>query len=180
MMSLLVLGGGSQKNKTWVDECASFFRHDFSDVNKIYYEHWRTGEKDIDFELEMKKISSLLAGKEITELYVCAKSIGSILALKCIEKNIIRPNQCVFFGMPLKIASGFNNGDWSFLKALDIPTLAFHNDEGSTADYIFTVNTLKEFAPQIELITLKGDNHDYFDFSDYKDEIDKFYLDYGN
>jgi len=168
---ILVLGGGSPRNADWVDSCGGYFESEYNQVFSIHYDHWTRGEKVIDFALEMEKIKSVVGNQE--NLHIFAKSIGTILALKCIQAGIIGPKKCVFFGMPLKIYSELYD-DWSILSELDTPALVFHNDNDSTADYNFTKNKVTELSPQLEFKTLSGDNHDYLDFEQYQEEIRQF------
>ena len=175
MRYLLVLAGNSVHNREWGESCAEFFRPQFTMVFFPHYTHWTTGDPEIDIEEELKKVRETVAGAEDeADWYIFAKSIGSVLALKAIEQGIIKPEKCVFFGMPLKIAATQVGGDWSYLSTFDLPALAFHNDADPTAEYAFTKAKLSEQAPSIILKTLSGDTHDYLDFAQYEPEIKQF------
>lgn len=175
MKKLLVLSGNNVKNQGWGEACAEFFRVDFDMVFYPHYDHWDTEGKDIDIEVELRKIKETVQGTgEHDDWYIIAKSIGSVLALLAVEQGIISPEKCVFFGMPLKIAEAEVTKDWSYLRDFSVPTLAFHNDNDQTADYAFMAQKLAEFAPTISLRTLRGDTHDYGDFTHYAGEIREF------
>lgn len=176
MKKLLVLGGGSVRNREWGVACSEFFKDSFDLTCFVHYDHWETGGKNINFDIEIEKIAETVHGAGTEgEWYVFAKSIGSILTLKAVEAGAIEPVQCVFFGMPLEIVSDTVMKDgWSLLSAFDIDSLAFHNDNDSTANYVYTQEKLATYAPDIALKTLSGDTHDYLDFESYKDTIYPF------
>lgn len=175
MKKLLVLSGNNVKNREWGEQCAEFFRADFDMVFYPHYDHWNTGEKNIDIEVELQKIKETVQGTgEHDDWYIFAKSIGSVLALMAVEQGMLSPERCVFFGMPLAIAERDAAKDWSYLRDFSVPAFAFHNDHDPIADQSFTAEKLAEFAPTITLRTLKGDTHDYGDFVDYAAEIREF------
>lgn len=175
MKKLLVLSGNNKKNIVWGEECSKFFENDFDKVFYLHYDHWKNGEESINIEVELQKIKKLVDETgEKGDWCIFAKSIGSVLALMAVKQKIFLPEKCVFFGMPLAIAESVVTDDWSYLSEFSVTTLAFHNDQDSTADYKFTKNKLAEMAPGITLVTLSDDTHNYLDFSEYADEIRKF------
>lgn len=176
MKKLLVLAGGSQRNQVWGEACSEYFKSRFDMVFFIHYDHWATGEKNIDFDKELEKITATVEGTDNDdEWYIFAKSIGSILALKAVAANAISPTKCVFFGMPFSVVEDIIfKDDWSLLETFTVPTLAFHNDNDPTALHDLAKEKITALAPSIELETLHGDNHDYLDFSSYEERITVF------
>jgi hypothetical protein len=176
MKKLLVLGGGSVRNREWGVACSEFFKDSFDVTCFVHYDHWETGEKNINFDIEVEKIAETVNGAATEgEWYVFAKSIGSILTLKAVDAGAINPAQCVFFGMPLEIvADSVMKDGWSLLSTFDIDSLAFHNDNDPTANCLYTQEKLAAFAPDITLNILSGDTHDYLHFESYKDTIHSF------
>lgn len=175
MKNLLVLAGGSERNRAWGEACAEAYRGWFDMTFFPHYNHWATGEKNLDFPTELQKIKDTVAGAGTGDWYIIAKSIGSVLATKAIADGIITPTRCVFFGMPLNlVADSVFAGDFSPLKALTMPVLAYHNDQDPTANYEFTSATLATHAPSVQVETLSGDNHDYLDFADYAPDVRAF------
>lgn len=170
MNKLIVLAGNSLRNRDWGEACRDHFNGWFDETYLQYYDHWQTG-KEIAFDEELKKLAAATADRETT-YYVLAKSIGSIVTLLAVHDDLFTPNKCVFFGMPLEIASEqVFKESWAALETFAVPTIAFHNDEDPIS-YPFTKAALAEHAPEtIELVTLKGDNHDYLDFADYESRI---------
>jgi len=175
MKNLLVLAGGSERNRAWGEACAHAYRGWFDMTYFLQYEHWATGEKNLDFLTELQKIEDTVVGVGVGTWFVIAKSIGSVLATKAIAEGLIAPERCVFFGMPLNlVADSVFAGDFSPLRALTMPVLAYHNDQDPTANYEFTKTKLAAEVPGVHLQTLVGDNHDYLDFTTYEPDIKSF------
>lgn len=176
MKKLLVLAGGSERNRAWGEGCVEAYQGWFDLTFFPHYNHWATGEKNLDFEAELQKIQETVAGAGSEgQWYVIAKSIGSIVATKAIAEGIITPARCVFFGMPLNlVADSVFAHDFSPLAALTMPTRAYHNEQDPTANYDFAVTTLTAQAPMVTVCILPGDNHDYLDFATYAPDIKNF------
>lgn len=176
MKKLLVLAGGSERNRVWGEGCVEAYQGWFDATFFSQYNHWATGEKNLDFPTELQKIKETVAGSGAEgEWYIIAKSIGSVLATKAIAEGLITPARCVFFGMPLNlVADSVFTGDFSPLSALAMPTVAYHNEKDPTANYEFTVSTLAAHAPLVTVRSLPGDTHDYLDFATYASDIQSF------
>jgi len=176
MKNLLVLAGGSERNRAWGEGCADAYCGWFDTTVFLQYDHWETGEKNLDFPLELQKIKHTVAGAGPEgEWYVIAKSIGSVLATKASADGILTPVRCVFFGMPLNlVADSVFAGDFSPLRSLTMPVMAYHNDNDPTAHHDFTATTLATYAPSVLVRTLSGNNHDYLDFATYAPDIKSF------
>jgi hypothetical protein len=174
MKHLVVLSGNSPRNRAWGEGCVAHFGSRFDSVYMQEYDHWARNSKDIDVELELAKLAEAVKSLK-GEVYVLAKSIGSLLILLAIQRGTLSPEKCVFFGMPLELAAeDLFNGDWSALSEFSTPAIAFHNDEDPIS-YPYTKNALFEHGSgSIELITRKGDNHDYLDFAEYDAKISEF------
>lgn len=173
MRHLVVLPGNSLRNRDWGIACTEHFGSKFDSVYMQEYDHWQTGERDNNVEAELAKLEAAVADCE-GEIYVLAKSIGSLLTLLGVQRGFLKPEKCVFFGMPLKLASEqLFKDDWLPLSTFSIPAIAYHNDEDPIS-YPFTKQALEEHNPAIQLITLKGNNHDYLDFVDYDKTISEF------
>lgn len=172
MKKLLVLAGGSARNQAWGEGCVAAYGAWFDEVVFLHYNHWSTGEKNVDFPAEIAKIKEVVSGAEGEDWYIIAKSIGSILSTKAIAEGIIAPRACVFFGMPINlVVDSVFAGDLSPLSALTMPVMAFHNHEDPTALYDTTAEALGTYAPTVQLVTIEGDTHDYLDFASYAEEV---------
>lgn len=169
MKKLLVLAGGSARNLAWGEACVAAYRPQFDEVFFQTYDHWTTGEPNLDFVSELEKVSKTVKGAGTEgEWYIMAKSIGSILATKAMAEKRIAPTACVFFGMPINlVVDTVLAGDLSVLTALTMPVVAFHNEHDPTALYEVAQSALTKYAPGVTVVTRPGNTHDYVDFADY-------------
>lgn len=148
----------------------------FSSVHLAHYEHWDSGDPHIDFAVELRKLQErptpLFAEAPVV---VLAKSAGALLAFIAIKNTVLQPQACVFFGTPFDLAAhSVFQDSWSPVAEFSVPAIAFHNRNDPTADYRFTVATLAQHAPQVELITTHQDDHWYGDTDTYDPYIEKF------
>lgn len=175
MKKLFVLPGNSAKNQLWGIGAAKHFGGWFDETYIQQYDHWERGTNEMNIEAELAKLKDK-AATETDELYVFAKSLGSLLALLSVSRGELKPQKCVFFGMPLDLASEHMfKEDWSPLEKFSVPALAFHNSQDPTANYEFTKTKLDALPEQhITLIESAGDTHEYLKFVEYEAKIKPF------
>lgn len=174
-MHIIYLGGGSVRNKNWIEKVKSEFDK-FSDGQILYYSHWETGEKNLNFEVETKKLSELVNGKD--EYFIFAKSIGSVLALKSIYEKIISPKKIVICGHPYNLVKklGFPIDD--YLKNLSIPVTFIQNEFDPLFSYVDLEKVLEENSPEdYKLIKNPNNNtHDYEDLGELSKTVNDFFI----
>ena len=175
MKKLIVLPGNSARNQQWGISTAKHFGNWFDEAYVQQCDHWERGTNEMNVEAELVKLKDK-AATETDELYVFAKSMGSLLTLLSVSRGELAPHKCVFFGMPLSIAAeGVFTEDWSPLEKFSVPALAFHNNQDPTANYEFTKTKLEALAQQhISLIETAGDTHEYVEFVQYEAKIKPF------
>jgi len=176
MKKLIVLSGNSARNQAWGEAAAEHFGDWFSEVYMQYYDHWQTGEPNINFATELNTLKEVVAKDDVeTEYIIFTKSIGSILTLLATDQKIINPNKCVLFGMPLDFAlTNTFKEDLKPLSGFSVPAIAFHNRFDPVANYEVAKSALERYLPNVRLITRQGDNHNYDEFSDMEFEIKNF------
>lgn len=174
MSHLIILSGNSLKNRGWGELVEAHYGGNFESVYLQQYDHWESGEPNIDFVVEGAKLADYISGLGKNVQYVVfAKSAGSLLLFTTLATGVIesKPIQCVFFGIPFDMAStGLFENDWTPVENFSAPAIAFHNVDDPTTSYEFTKETLEKYAPQIELITTEQSDHWYGDFVHF-DEI---------
>lgn len=177
MKKLLILPGNSPRNQAWGEAAAKFFDGQFDEIYLQFYNHWETGEALIDVPDELDKILAYTDQSEADdEWYICAKSVGSLVALIAVQEELIKPIKCIFFGMPLDTAAEeLFKDDWSALTDFAVPTLVFHNDNDPVASFEFTKKEIADLGPDFIFKALSGDTHDYLDFSVYAPQIKDFW-----
>lgn len=162
-MHIIYLSGGSLHNKTWIETVKTNFDA-FSDGQILYYDHWQTVEKNLNFEIETKKLADLVREKD--DYYVFAKSIGSILALKSIYEKIINPKKMIICGHPYNLAKELSFPINDYLKSLTVPTMFIQNEFDPLFSYLELEKVLKENNPSDYHLVKNPDNntHDYEDY----------------
>lgn len=173
MRHLIILPGNNVRNRAWGEMILTHYQTDFDSCFLRSYSHWESGKPNIDFNLEETKLeehlATLPAGKQI---YVMAKSVGSLLALLMINNRTVTPEHGFFFGLPLDlVAQDSLWKDWEPLQNLTTPSLAFHNLKDPTANYEFSRSILQKYAPRITLITTQEVDHWYGDLVTYDRHI---------
>jgi hypothetical protein len=168
MKHLIVLPGNSARNKVWGERMLSHYVDYFDSRFLQEYDHWGSGA-DMDMVVEEQKLRAHVETLEKdTQVFVLAKSAGSILCLGAIEAHILSPVYAVFFGMPLEWAiTDVFGGNWSAVESYAVPSIAFHNNQDSTATYAYTQQVIKERMRSVTLVTTKGAHHNYDDFDTY-------------
>jgi hypothetical protein len=174
MQKLIVIPGNSKRNKEWGEAVVSHYAEKFDDVYMQSYDHWESGEQDINIEVELNKLREVVESSD-ADYIVFAKSIGSLLTLLAVQKGFIQPKKCVFFGMPLEMASQeLFKDDWSPLATFSIPAIAFHNDN-DPINHDYTKEALEAHSSGgITFYTKVGSDHNYTEFEAYDEEIDRF------
>lgn len=179
MKKLIVLSGNSDRNQAWGEGAVEHFQSWFDAVHMLYYNHWGTDSNVMDVDAELRKLEGeVKSDSDETEYVVIAKSIGTILTLLAIHQKIVKPIQCVFFGMPLNFAGeegGAFEEDWSPLSHYSVPTLAFHNVDDPVANCQLAEGKLDELGVgNIQFVKVPGDNHNYTEFLNYQERIKEF------
>jgi hypothetical protein len=176
MRHLIVLSGNSLKNKAWGELMLAEYGPQFDTSYMLEYDHWASGEGNINFEVEEAKLRDYVASLgDTTEVTVFAKSAGSLLAFLAIHHGAVTPARVAFFGIPFDLAATeLFKDNWGAVDAFKLPAIAFHNVEDPTTSYEFTKATLAAHAPHIKLITTHEADHWYGDTQTYKKSLDSF------
>jgi hypothetical protein len=177
MRHLIILPGNSVKNKAWGELMLEHYDPQFDSAFMLTYDHWESGEGNIDFVREVEKLSAHIGTLPVgTEIVLFAKSAGSLLAFRSIYHGVIMPSRCVFFGIPFDLAAEeLFKDNWTAVDTFTVPALAFHNVADPTTSYEFTKATLAAHAPHITLITTNEVDHWYGDVQVYDSHIASFF-----
>ena len=160
-MHIIYLAGGHRHNKDWIEEVKRRF-DSFSTGQILYYDHWESGAKMIDWENEAKKLAELV--KDRDDYFVFAKSVGSILALKTISEGVFKPQKAIFCGLPYSL--GKKEEVDKVLAGLSVPTVFIQNEFDPVCSHEKLEQVLEENKPaNYQLIKNSGDDtHDYEDY----------------
>ncbi len=173
MRHVIVLPGNSSKNKAWGELMLEHFSNQFDSAFMFSYDHWVSGETNINFVREEEKISQHVATLPVgTEIILFAKSAGSLLAFLAMYHGVFTPVRCVFFGIPFDLAATnlFMEG-WEPVDSFTLPAVAFHNVEDPVTSYEFTKTTLAKHAPHITFIPTHEADHWYGSVDTYAQNL---------
>lgn len=169
MNNLLILGGNSKKNISWIKNITKIFNKEYK-VNEIYYDHWNN-DSEINFDIELSKLEKL--HNDIKDYSIIAKSIGSIISLMGIEKQIIKPKKIVIMGYPIGLIkrTNFNIEPLieSAIKETEILVIQQKHDPIGKYEEV-----VKELPSNIRVAQIPGHYHVYNNMNVIKLIIDEF------
>lgn len=161
-MNLLLLGGNSKHNKSWILQVQEIANPLFSECRIHEYSHWQTGAPFIDFDHELSALPTTVSG--LSPYMVFAKSAGVVLAARAIASGDLAPEACLFVGVPMGLVA---NNQPAFTKGLtqaaQKPLLIAQN----TTDPAGAAADVRAFLDgqslQSTFRELPGTTHDYTD-----------------
>ncbi len=160
---LVLLPGNSARNKEWIESIRDRIRGEI-----VIYEHWKSGEKTIDIDCEVKKLIKLANGEVID---VFAKSAGCIVALQAVHRAGLNIRKAVFVGTAVLWADEMTIPVMAWLEEWSVPTLFIQKQQ----DPAISAEELRGIMPSgNELIVLPGDDHDYLELDAYIGRVKEF------
>jgi hypothetical protein len=170
MKHLIVLPGNNIRNKEWGERMLSHYGEYFDTLYLQEYDHWGgDDDADMDMVIEEEKLRAHSESLEKgTQVFVLAKSAGSILCIGAVQAGFLNPVYAAFFGVPLEWAiTDVFGGNWRALESYSIPTIAFHNTNDPVATYAYTKEVIDTRMPKVSLITTEGSDHNYDEIEVY-------------
>ena len=169
-MNLLLLAGNSLRNKQWIHEARDHLAQPFDTAYVHEYTHWESGADFIDLDFELEQL--MTAVRPLRQFATFAKSMGSVLALRCIAENAIMPTCMLIVGLPLQEINrrGIPVNEW--LRVSPIPILIVQNEDdplGSFEQVLSYVGTCQNEL--IQVASVPGDTHDYEDYDTLQDML---------
>ena len=173
-MRIIYLAGNSLKNKTWIEKVKENFDK-FSTGEILYYNHWQTGDKNLNFKIETTKLIEMVKDKQ--NYCIFAKSIGSVLALKTIYENNINPQKLIICGHPYNLAKELGLLIDDYLTSLSIPVIFIQNDFDPLFSFVDLEKVLiKNKVQNYTLIKNPGVNtHSYEDYKNLSQITKEFF-----
>jgi pimeloyl-ACP methyl ester carboxylesterase len=165
-MVTFILPGGSVHNRDWAEETKKNLAPEVPAVAAAW-EHWQTGTQEPDWlEKEMQKILDQIGTEKVNLL---AKSIGTVVAMKIVQKHPELVNKLILCGLPL---NDLDDGDETFYHPLEnLPpaaVLVFQNEADPHGPFTLVESFLHDLNPEIRVINKPGTTHDYPYFADFK------------
>lgn len=156
-MKIFALPGISQKTERWATNLLSEFASPDHTMTVQHYLHWDCDDShclSLDEEVER------LRGCEIDLLV--AKSLGVMIGLTACSREIITPRQIVCIGTPVTGFLEKNIDLRQLVTKLDTPCLFIQQAN----DIVGSCASLRQHIsdiPQVDLVEIPGDNHQYKD-----------------
>jgi predicted alpha/beta hydrolase family esterase len=168
-MKTLILPGFSIHNKAWADQLSSEFIKNDMEATVVYWDHWKTGQlKDFNEINETDKIVDYIDKDTVN---IVAKSIGTFITMKVLEKIPGNINKIVLCGIPVNDINDEMALKYNSLKNFDsFNALVIQNDKDPHGSAEQIKQLVHNINSKIKLIVTPGDTHEYF----YFDEIIKF------
>lgn len=174
-MKLIILPGNAPTNKQWAHNSAQAFSDTTTDVLEQSYTHWETAAKIIDFDAELAKLTKALQGEN--QYIIFGKSAGAMLAIYGVSNGALKPERCIFVGLPIKWAekNKFPLNEW--LAKFDVPTVLVEQSEDPLGPHAEVQEYLAELETNnIRMIEIPGNDHDYNDLEAIKALVQEFLL----
>ncbi len=160
-MQTVILPGGSSKNKVWLDECAKEIQVD-GIVRPITWDHWLDPAEKFDPKEKATLISHHSRGDKLN---IIAKSIGSLVAAYIIEAIPTQIEKVIICGIPIHdISDDEKETIKKVLSGLNPKNLLCIQNE---ADPHGTYSEVKNFLPNINIISKPRSDHDYPYYEDF-------------
>ena len=160
--TVILLGGNSKSNKTWVDGMRENLRSGFNIVVHEY-SHWENAGHDIDFNVELARLKKLIKHNNIKSYSIVAKSAGLLLSLIGVRSKALSPVSIVGFGLPLEYAQ-YREIVPTLIMA-DIPRRCRVLFVQGTRDPQGSADRVRQVIPKnVLLAQIRSDNHAYDNF----------------
>jgi len=158
-MNILILGGNSKRHYEWIREVKTTLEPLVNEVRLHDYEHWTTNEPEADVTYEVSAAAKTAEG--LGEYILVAKSIGTVISTLGISGGLLKPQSCLFVGMPLEvIPERFPRFNSNIAKLPQTIFLQNSNDPlGSSVELEQYIQ--KQPPKHWELATFAHNTHDY-------------------
>jgi len=171
-MDLILLSGNSACTKEWIASVEEELKELFDSTYIHDYNHWKTGEKNINLNYEVEKLSEYLKDKK--NYIIFAKSAGAVLVLRAVSEGKISPEKCMFVGIPLNWCNKLDIPFNKWIKNYKIPTYFVQK----TKDPYLNSGELKKIIKEndvenFKLIEISGEDHHYENLEEIKNLMEE-------
>jgi alpha-beta hydrolase superfamily lysophospholipase len=173
-MELIILPGNDKSNVEWMESVEQSFSGAYKDRYKQRYSHWESDKKLIDFDDELEKLVEHIS-KSKENYVIFAKSAGALLVLYGIYKEKIKPEKCVFVGLPVNWAAKNNFPLDKWLEKYNVPTIILQNSQDPVTSFAELESFFEKInKSNIERIEIPGIDHKYNKFELISEKATKF------
>lgn len=157
MKKMLILGGNSKNNISWINELENNYSASY-DVSKVEYDNWYN-DNEMDFDYEIEKVGKLI--KETNYDIILAKSIGMVIICYLSREIDIKDKKIVFMGYPkyLLDKENINIKDDIYKLNSENKLLLIQQKEDPLCSYQDAYDELK----RVDVVEIEGNDHSYND-----------------
>lgn len=164
--------GNSLRNRDWANEARDKLGKNFERFEIINYLHWDSGEQWIDLDSELSKLTELPNG--LGEYGMFAKSIGTVLAARAIEQQILSPKFLLLCGLPMGYINDKYRSFANVISRANIPTSIIQNDQdpvGSSQEVLDYLGNSFERHPNFSFKVTHANSHEYLEYMLLEEEL---------
>ena len=161
-MNALILGGQSPRHQVWVRQVAESLQPYFQVVTFLDYRHWQD-DSEPDVAYEMEQASKLAA--TLGEYVIVAKSLGTVITTRAVEKQMLNPAQCVFLGFPLEVVNKTYQDIAAKLASLPATTVVQNTYDPTGSFELVEAYVKMHGNRRVNCLETPGDTHNYIDFA---------------
>ncbi len=169
-MNLILLGGQSILNKSWITEISNSLNDAFEQRVILDYQHWQKGQESMNLDIEINNLETLT--QDLPDYGVFAKSLGAILALRAISDGVIKPKFLVICGLAYRMAEMLELPINEWLRDNELPTLIIQKDQDPAIAGLDLKNIISKLnMTNYKVDVILGDNHQYEDIRHIKKSL---------
>lgn len=158
-MKTIFLPGFSIRNRDWAEEIGSQIGEKIG-LEIHYWPHWQTGEAEPGWiDMEVDKVLEEIGNQTVN---ILAKSIGTLVAIRLLNKKTEVANKVLLCGVPL---TAFKDGDkesYGILAKLAAEkVLVIQNENDNVGSFESVRNMFADINPKIRIMSKPREDHDY-------------------
>lgn len=151
-MRTIILPGYSLKNKDWAEEVARELSTNGLQSTVHEWKHWTSGSFSLIFEVN-KLLGKIGNGK----INILAKSIGTRVFVKLLDKIPSQINKVILCGIPTK-----ENGVYQILQTFPADNIVvFQNTKDPLASFSEIKKIFDKINPKIKVVEKDRSDHSY-------------------
>lgn len=156
-MRTIILPGQSIKNKAWAEEIAK--QIGLTNFEIINWEHWKDGsDRPLDIELETRKVLDAIGSQDVQ---ILAKSIGTLITAKILEKIPSQITKIILCGLPLNFLNEEKSAYKIFADFAADKIIVIQNENDTAGLFSEAKDFFYKINPKIPIISKPRADHSY-------------------
>ena len=160
-----ILPGFFPKNKKWLEDIQAHLVLD-DPVHIIEWPHWQTLNNS-DFSVE-KEVDKLIAYSKSKPFNIIAKSVGTLIAVKVLDKLRFQVQKVILCGIPMDALNSKDKEAYQILAQFYKELLVIQNENDNHGSFQEAKEFLMAINSQIKIESKLRDDHEYPYFEDFQ------------